>query len=201
MTRAAAIRAAFAVTFFAFAGAASVSAQKADTAKSDSKGKPDLGPMHKVEFDTDEGTWVSVDVSPDGKTILFDLLGDLYTMPITGGDAKVLLGGRDWDHMPRYSHDGKHIAFISDRDGNMNLWIADADGTHLKQLSREQTSAISSPAWSPDGSILVRKATRTGIELWSYYAEGGNGYKLPVSGQVAGPAISFGASSGQCLAA
>ena len=57
--------------------------------------------MHRVEFDTDEGTWTNVDVSPDGRTILFDMLGDLYTMPIAGGQATVLLSGRDWDQMPR----------------------------------------------------------------------------------------------------
>ena len=43
-----------------------------------------LGPTHVVEFETDEGTWMNVDVSPDGRTIVFDLLGDLYTMPIEG---------------------------------------------------------------------------------------------------------------------
>jgi imidazolonepropionase-like amidohydrolase/Tol biopolymer transport system component len=146
--------------------------------------------MHRVEFDTDEGTWTNVDVSPDGRTILFDLLGDLYTMPIGGGAATLLIGGRDWDQMARWSPDGRRIAFISDRDGNMNLWIANADGSHLKQLSREQKFPMSSPAWARDGTILVRKAGATGTELWAYYAEGGSGYKLPVSGQIAGPALS-----------
>jgi Tol biopolymer transport system component len=111
-------------------------------------------------------------------------------MPITGGQAKLLLGGRDWDQMPCYSPDGKRIAFISDRDGNMNLWVADADGSHLKQLSHEQTFAMSSPVWAPDGTVLARKATRSGVELWAYYVDGGSGYKLPVSGQIAGPALS-----------
>ena len=39
------------------------------------------GPARNVEFDVDEGTWMSLDVSPDGGQIVFDLLGDIYTMP------------------------------------------------------------------------------------------------------------------------
>ena len=47
----------------------------------------DLGPATKLAFDTDEGTWMNVDVSPDGKRIVFDLLGDIYVMPIDGARA------------------------------------------------------------------------------------------------------------------
>src|SRR5258708_1488244 len=96
---------------------------RSDTTK---PGVPDRGPMRTIEFDTDEGTWMNIDLSPDGKTIIFDLLGDIYTLPIEGGEAKPLLTGRAWEHMPRYSPDGKQIAFISDRDGHMNLSIANA---------------------------------------------------------------------------
>ena len=53
----------------------------------------DHGPSTNVEFDTDEGTWMSCDVSPDGRTIVFDLLGDIYRMPVAGGKAELLLGG------------------------------------------------------------------------------------------------------------
>ena len=42
---------------------------------------------------SDEGTWMSLDVSPDGRTIAFDLLGDIYVMPITGGDAQAIASG------------------------------------------------------------------------------------------------------------
>src|SRR5258708_13893691 len=160
----------------------------ADTAKK--APKVNLGPLRRIEFDTDEGTWTNVDVSPVGRTVLFDLLGDLYTIPIGGGDAKLLLGGRDWDQMPRYSPDGKQIAFISDRDGNMNLWVANADGTHLRQLSKDFRYPFSSPLWSPDGTIIARKIARPNTELWAFSPLGGSGYKLAVTGTIAGPGLS-----------
>ena len=83
-----------------------------------------------IEFTTDEVTWMQVDVSPDGRTILFDLLGDLYTMPITGGEATRIMGGLSFESQPTWSPDGKTIAFLSDRTGVENLWIADANGSN-----------------------------------------------------------------------
>src|SRR5258708_40189283 len=55
--------------------------------------KVNLGPLRRIEFDTDEGTWTNADVSPDGRTLLFDLLGDSYTIPLAGCAARLLLGG------------------------------------------------------------------------------------------------------------
>src|SRR5690242_21641559 len=73
--------------------------------------KPDLElvPGRSVDLDTDEGTWISLDVSPDGRTIVFDLLGDLYTMPITGGNATALTSGMSYDAQPRLSPDRESI--------------------------------------------------------------------------------------------
>ncbi|MEP7346334.1 MAG: amidohydrolase family protein, partial [Gemmatimonadaceae bacterium] len=179
----------FLATFVA-ALALPCAAVRAQTDSARAKGKPDLGAMRRIEFDVSESTWSNVDVSPDGRTLLFDVLGDIYTMPITGGSATPLLTGRDWDQMPRYSPDGKSIAFISDRDGNMNLWVAQVDGSNPKQLTKENRFAHASPAWARDGTILVRRNTRTGAELWAIHPDGGTGYKLPVSGAIAGPAVS-----------
>ncbi len=75
------------------------------------------GDEYEFELDVTEGTWMNLDVSPDGERIVFDLLGDLYTLPIGGGDAQALTNGMAWDMMPRFSPDGSGIAFISDRNG------------------------------------------------------------------------------------
>src|SRR4030088_163575 len=97
-----------------------------------------LQPARKIEFNTDEGTWLSLDVSRDGKTVLFDLLGDLYSVPMAGGEAKVVTTGLAFDSQAVYSPDGSMIAFISDRSGGENLWIAKADGSEPRQLSKDQ---------------------------------------------------------------
>jgi Tol biopolymer transport system component len=146
-----------------------------------------LKPERKVEFTTDEGTWLSLDVSPDGQTILFELLGDLYTLPIAGGEAKPILTGLPFESQPRYSPDGKMIAFISDREGADNLWIVNADGTgEPKQLSKDRQGTFVSPTWTPDGDYVIVSqsslATRGSAELWMYHKLGGAGLKISKGG-------------------
>jgi len=118
-----------------------------------------------IEFTTDEVTWMSVDVSSDGRTILFDLLGDLYTLPITGGEATRILGGLSFESQPTFSPDGKSIAFLTDRTGVENLWVADADGSNPRAVSKDQKTndrpqIVVSPAWTPDGQYLVVSKSR-----------------------------------------
>ncbi len=137
------------------------------------------GPTATIEFDTDEGPWMSCDVSPDGRTIVFDLLGDIYKMPITGGRAELLSGGVSWESQPRFSPDGKLIAFTSDRDGGDNIWVMDTDGKNRRQITKETVRLLNSPAWMPDGQyILARKHfvdTRSlgAGEIWMYHVNGG----------------------------
>ncbi|MDZ7631325.1 MAG: hypothetical protein U5K74_08255 [Gemmatimonadaceae bacterium] len=71
-----------------------------------------------ITFTTTEGTWISLDVTPDGRTIAFELLGDLYTMPMTGGTATPVAQGTAFQSQPRYSPDGKRLAFNSDEAGS-----------------------------------------------------------------------------------
>jgi len=141
-----------------------------------------LKPARKVEFTTDEGTWMSLDISRDGKTIIFELLGDLYTLPIEGGEAKLLMGGLPFDSQPRYSPDGKWLAFISDRDGGENLWLAKADGSEPRQLSKDKHSTFASPSWTPDGQfVVVSRSTDlpfAAFELWMYHVKGGAGVQI-----------------------
>src|SRR6267378_3388024 len=111
-----------------------------DTAKKDTvKIKLDSLPLQMsrtVSFETSEGTWISLDVSPDGKTIVFELLGDLYTMPASGGTATRITSGPAFDSQPRWSPDGKRLVFLSDRSGAENVWLCDPDGSHTKALTK-----------------------------------------------------------------
>jgi Tol biopolymer transport system component len=102
--------------------------------KSDDQELP-LKPNRTIEFTTTVGSGMSVDVSPDGQTIIFDLLGDLYTLPISGGSATQLTRGLAWDQLPKFSPDGRQIAFVSDRNGITNLWVMDRDGTNARRVS------------------------------------------------------------------
>jgi Tol biopolymer transport system component len=145
------------------------------------KGLP-LKPDRTIEFTADEGTWVSLDVSPDGKTILFELLGDLYAVPIEGGAARAVTTGPAFDSQPRYAPDGKSIAFVSDRGGAENLWVARVDGSEPKALSRDEQSQFASPTWTPDGdAVLVSRQVQNpwgAFELWAYHVRGGSGVQI-----------------------
>jgi Tol biopolymer transport system component len=140
------------------------------------------GPSKKVTITTDEGTWMDVDVSPDGKTIAFDILGDIYSMPIAGGKTTLLAGSRAWDIQPRFSPDGKVVAFNSDKDGGDNIWIMNADGSDKHAITRETYGLLSNAAWSPDGQYLIAQKHFTGKdggnELWLYNRTGGDGIQL-----------------------
>ena len=129
----------------------------------------------KLSFTTDEASWISLDVSPDGRTIVFDILGDLYTLPIAGGTATRITSGPGWDQQPRYSPDGTQIAFVTDRNGSKNVWIANADGSKARALTKSERINFASPIWSADGQYVI--AARTG-QLWMYNRDGGSGVQL-----------------------
>ncbi len=132
-----------------------------------------------AHFTTDEGTWMSLDVAPDGKTIVFDMLGDLYTIPITGGEAQHLTSGLAWDVEPRYSPDGKTIAFVSDRDGAPNVWLIDRDGSRPRALTTGRDSRYWGPVWLPDGNaIAVTRLTGSEARPYLYDINGGQGVSL-----------------------
>src|SRR5688500_10612092 len=154
-----------------------------------------LQPDRFATFTTNKGTWISLDVSPDGQTVVFDLLGDLYTMPITGGKATRITSGIAHDMQPRFSPDGKRVTFVSDRSGDDNVWIAGAGGRHALRLSDEQDSVYQSPEGAPDGQCVVvsRADPFSGIEkLWMYHTRGGRGLALgtaPPGQRMLGPAF------------
>jgi len=147
-----------------------------------------LATTRTVKFTTSEGTWLSLDVSPDGRTILFDLIGDLYTLPIAGGTARRITDGPGFDAQPRYSPDGRHITFISDRSGSHNLWVADADGKNARALATPLHSAFgdyTSPEWIDAHTVAVSRR-EGGMDLVLYDIRGGKGLKVTGTGTPAG---------------
>jgi CubicO group peptidase (beta-lactamase class C family)/imidazolonepropionase-like amidohydrolase/Tol biopolymer transport system component len=139
-------------------------------------------PMRAVTFTTSEGTWVSLDASPDGRTLVLELLGDIYTLPVSGGRAQPLLTGRAFQSQPRYSPDGTQLVFISDESGSDNVWLAKADGSGARQLTRLPRSGMLSPVWAADGRAIVVTVTapyttRT-AELWRFDVASGEGARL-----------------------
>ncbi|MGB3167519.1 MAG: amidohydrolase, partial [Alteraurantiacibacter sp.] len=141
-------------------------------------------PIRQVPISVDEGTWMDVDVSPDGRTVAFSMLGDIYTMPITGGTPTRIAEGLAWEVQPRFSPDGSRIAFTSDRGGGDNIWIMNADGSDMRQLTDESFRLLNQPTWSPDSHfIAAKKHFTTGRslgtgEVWLYHVSGGSGVKL-----------------------
>src|SRR5262245_42817652 len=119
--------------------------------------KPDLQLVagRSINLDTDEGTWISLDVSPDGRNVVFDLLGDLYLMPISGGSATSLTSGMAFDAQPRSAPDGRSVVFTSDRDGGDNVWTIDISTRETKLITKGKTSRYRSPEWTPDGKYIV----------------------------------------------
>ena len=153
------------------------------------------GPKLPFETTVDEGTYLSLDVSPDGKTIVFDLLGDLYTVPITGGTATRITSGPAWDCQPRYAPDGMRIAFLSDRSGADQIWIAHPDGSDARALTDDPAHQYLSPSWTWDGrSILaLRGDDSSGVgapDLMLFDANGGSGIHLLEKTSAAGPVAS-----------
>ena len=137
-----------------------------------------------LRVDIDNGTWINVDLSPDGTTVVFDILGDIFTLPVAGGTAEPLIQGSSFDGHPQFSPDGRSIAFISDRSGLQNIWTVELSSGELRQVSFESSRQVSGPSWSSDGRYIAgrkhftAKRTIGAGELWSYPATGGKGTAL-----------------------
>lgn len=134
-----------------------------------------------IKFTTDEGTWMSLDVSPDGQWIIFDLLGDIYTLPVAGGEAKRIIGGMSFESQPVFSPDGKSIVFLSDRSGTENVWVAKADGSEPKAITKDKKTMYVSPSWTADGNyIIVSKSDQSigTFHAYMYHKDGGSGLSI-----------------------
>lgn len=142
------------------------------------------GESRDIPIRVSTGTWLSLDVSPDGETIVFDLLGDIYTLPMTGGRATAINSGLAWSMQPRFSPDGNEIAYTSDAGGGDNIWVMSADGSNARQLTKESFRLLNNPYWSPDGRYIAARKHFTTTrslgagEIWLYHRDGGEGIQI-----------------------
>ncbi|MEJ1223440.1 amidohydrolase family protein [Sediminicola sp. 1XM1-17] len=160
-----------------FLGNAQQTKSDNDSIKKATKELP-LEPERTISFTTDKGTWISLDVSPDGKSIVFDLMGDIYMMPITGGKATALTKGLAYDVHPRFSPDGKSLVFISDKSGSDNLWTLEIDTKKDKQLSKEKKENFFAAEWTSDGQFIIGSKGRRTPKLHIFHKDGGKGNTL-----------------------
>ena len=157
------------------------SGERGDSDAEDKNEGLPLEPRRNIRFETDEATWMSLDLSPDGRTIIFELLGDIYTVDAEGGQATALLTGLAFESQPAWSPDGSLIAFLSDRDGAENLWIANPDGSEPRKLSAETKGSLLSPEFSADGNYVFVSKSNWGLrtyEIWMYHVKGGSGVQV-----------------------
>jgi Tol biopolymer transport system component len=138
----------------------------------------------KSALKPDEGTWMNLDVSPDGREIVFDLLGNIYIMPIEGGEARVIRESLAYEIQPRFSPDGSKISFTSDAGGGDNIWVMNRDGSDARQVTDESFRLLNNAFWTPDGNYLVARKHFTSArslgagEIWMYHITGGSGIQL-----------------------
>ncbi|MEW5915145.1 MAG: hypothetical protein AB1762_02015, partial [Gemmatimonadota bacterium] len=143
------------------------------------------GQTREIDFTTSDGTWMAVHVSPDAQWIVFDLLGHIYKMPAAGGEAQSLTqnSGVAINYQPRFSPDGRLIAFVSDRRGQDNLWVMNADGSNPRPVFTNRDVRVYEPTWTPDGQYIIVRREFTGRGpggngLWMYHKDGGEGTEL-----------------------
>jgi imidazolonepropionase-like amidohydrolase/Tol biopolymer transport system component len=161
-----------------FVFAQATEAKKDSTKKETKKKDLPLSPDRRVPIKANEGTWMSLDVSPDGKTIAFDFLGDIYTMPIGGGKATQFTKGMAFDSHPKFSPDGKKILVISDRTGGENIWWFNVDKSDSLQVTKGNNEHYQSAEWAPDGNFIVGSRGTRNLKLWLFHKDGGSGANL-----------------------
>jgi len=120
-------------------------------------------------------------------------MGDLYTVPATGGKATAITKGLAYDVHPRYSPDGKKILFISDRSGADNVWYIDTEKKDTVQVTKDQNQYFPSACWTPDGEYIVYAKGRRNIKLYMAHRKSGAGVQLidaPLNLKTIDPAVS-----------
>ncbi|WP_372903376.1 TolB family protein, partial [Rhodohalobacter sp.] len=137
-----------------------------------------IEPDRSVHLQVNEGTWMSLDIHPSGEKMVFEFMGNLFELPIDGGEAVQLTHGMAFDAQPSYNPDGDKIVFISDRSGGDNVWILDLETMETEQRTSGNNYRMQSPIFTPDGDYIIaaRTGLRSGVhKLWMYHVDGGNG--------------------------
>ena len=129
---------------------------------------------------------MSLDVSPDGRTIVFDLLGDIYSIPASGPAPRTLVhGGPAMQRTPRFSADGSRILYIGDASGIENAWTSRPDGSDARQVTRETMNLVMAASWGLDADSIVaeriggRYPERFASEIRLYDVAGGSRTLVP----------------------
>ena len=127
-----------------------------------------------LSFETSAGTLISVDVSPNGKTIAFDLLGHIYLMPSNGGNAEAITKGTSWNMFPRFSPDGEKILFTSDRSGSDDLWVQEIKTGEMQNISK-MDNPVHQGTWSISGKHVfgteLNMKVRHPVYLFNMYGK------------------------------
>ena len=155
--------------------------EKPDTVKKEKSKKGKDLPLkigRRVPIKTTEGSWMSLDVSPDGKTIAFDFLGDIFTMPFSGGKPTQFTKGMAFDSQPKFSPDGTKLLFISDRSGGENIWWFSLDKNDSLQVTKAAIDHYQSAEWTPDGNYIIGSRGTRNLKLWMFHKDGGAGIQL-----------------------
>lgn len=140
-------------------------------------------------------------ISPDGQTLLFEYKGDIWSVPAAGGNAIPMTLSETYEFSPVWSHDGKTIAFASDRYGSLDVFVMPAGGGEARRVTYHSAPEIPSSFSADDRAVLfvsnrqdaasnVQFPTGGMTELYSVPAAGGR-----VSQIITSPALNAVVSS------
>ena len=79
----------------------------------------------------------------------------LWRVPVNGGTPESVVASTREDVRPDYAHDGRHIVFNSNRSGNWEVWVANADGSDCRQVTSYAGAPAANPRWSPNGRLIA----------------------------------------------
>jgi Tol biopolymer transport system component len=115
----------------------------------------------------DEGSMIQITASPDGEIIIMNLLGMLWSLPASGGEARLLTGLDDDAAYPNWSPQGDRIVFHAYIDGTFHIWSMGRDGSDLRQLTSGGWDDRE-PVFSPDGTQIAFASDRDGgsYNIW-----------------------------------